>query len=657
MKRHNTIASLVAIFVIAICCSPVKSQIFFNNGALIHIDTATTMQINGGLQDDNAIGGPGTWINDGRMIITSNGSSPGDILITNNAVLQGNGKYYLDQDWINDAVFNAGRSTVEMDGNLKELITSNTGTVTTFDTLMFKGTGTNMNRRKQQTLDANVSDALVLNDRVLFTAGHTMYITTPNRTAITNDTTYLHEGFVASTGTGRLSRMTNTSSSYYFPVGADSMTLRYRKVLLTPASSNPNTYAVRLANNDATNDGDSIGFIDTSLCKVNKFFYHQINLTSGSDSADIDIFYNTVADGPWYNIAQWNTPVASLWNYMGTVTNATAIPYNSVLKRKWGNFSNDAFILGASPPKAFIYGKTSVCSGEATTLTATGGTIYLWSNGDSTSSISVSPGANTKYYLTVSNGECTAKDSVSVIVNPLPTAYACCSTAIFPGGNVALNSTGGVSYQWSPPAGLNCNNCPDPIASPNVTTTYTVTVTSDSGCTATANVLIIVACPSVNICCDSSISQGENVQLNASGGNTYIWSPSTGLSCDTCSSPIASPLQTTTYTVTIIDDNCVFTQTVTIDVTCGNIFVPNAFSPDEAHNAILYVRGPCIASIDFNVFDRWGNKVFESENLNSGWDGTYKGQPLNVGTYIWYVKATLFDGTSIQKHGNVALVR
>jgi gliding motility-associated-like protein len=87
------------------------------------------------------------------------------------------------------------------------------------------------------------------------------------------------------------------------------------------------------------------------------------------------------------------------------------------------------------------------------------------------------------------------------------------------------------------------------------------------------------------------------------------------------------------------------------------LFVPNAFSPNQSVNNILYVHGPCIASIDFNVFDRWGNKVFKSQNLNSGWDGTYKGQPLNVGTYIWYVKATLFDGTSIQKHGNVALVR
>jgi gliding motility-associated-like protein len=120
-----------------------------------------------------------------------------------------------------------------------------------------------------------------------------------------------------------------------------------------------------------------------------------------------------------------------------------------------------------------------------------------------------------------------------------------------------------------------------------------------------------------------------------------------------------SPSQNTTYTVTIINDSgCVFTQSVTVDVICGNIFVPNAFSPGNGNqNRVLYVRGPCIQTMYFIVFDRWGNKVFESENPDNGWDGTYKGFPMNVDTYLWYLKATLFDGTIIEKKGSVALVR
>jgi gliding motility-associated-like protein len=61
--------------------------------------------------------------------------------------------------------------------------------------------------------------------------------------------------------------------------------------------------------------------------------------------------------------------------------------------------------------------------------------------------------------------------------------------------------------------------------------------------------------------------------------------------------------------------------------------------------------------MDFIVFDRWGNKVFESQKLDYGWDGTYKGQAMNTGTYAWYVKATMLDGTSVEKQGNVALIR
>jgi len=88
-----------------------------------------------------------------------------------------------------------------------------------------------------------------------------------------------------------------------------------------------------------------------------------------------------------------------------------------------------------------------------------------------------------------------------------------------------------------------------------------------------------------------------------------------------------------------------------------HLFIPNAFSPNQNFNNVLYVRGACITSMKFLIFDRWGNKIFESENLNNGWDGTSKGQPVNTGTYVWYLKANLPDGTSVERKGNVTLVR
>jgi gliding motility-associated-like protein len=86
--------------------------------------------------------------------------------------------------------------------------------------------------------------------------------------------------------------------------------------------------------------------------------------------------------------------------------------------------------------------------------------------------------------------------------------------------------------------------------------------------------------------------------------------------------------------------------------------VPDVFSPNgDVHNDVLYVRSTCISSLDFLVFDRWGNKIFETNNINQGWDGNYNGSPMNIGTYIWYLKGTTVDGVSIKEKGNVTLVR
>src|SRR5665213_2332455 len=119
MRKFTLVSPLLACFIFALYIVPVKAQIVFSNGALVHATTGAIMQVNGGFQDDNIIAGPGTWTNDGDMTVTSNGAAPGNIHITNTAILQGNGKYHLDQDWINDAVFIADNSTVDMYGNLK----------------------------------------------------------------------------------------------------------------------------------------------------------------------------------------------------------------------------------------------------------------------------------------------------------------------------------------------------------------------------------------------------------------------------------------------------------------------------------------------------------------------------------------------------------
>jgi gliding motility-associated-like protein len=91
---------------------------------------------------------------------------------------------------------------------------------------------------------------------------------------------------------------------------------------------------------------------------------------------------------------------------------------------------------------------------------------------------------------------------------------------------------------------------------------------------------------------------------------------------------------------------------------CIDLFLPDAFSPNnDGQNDVLYVRGNCIKTMDFIIFDRWGNKLFESESVSVGWDGTYMGKPMNTGTYVYYLHATMYDGSTLEKHGNITLVR
>ncbi|MGL5889037.1 MAG: gliding motility-associated C-terminal domain-containing protein, partial [Bacteroidia bacterium] len=146
----------------------------------------------------------------------------------------------------------------------------------------------------------------------------------------------------------------------------------------------------------------------------------------------------------------------------------------------------------------------------------------------------------------------------------------------------------------------------------------------------------------------------------ATGSGTFSWAPSAGLSCTNCASPVASPTVTTTYTVTLTNANgCVSTDTVIINVIeAYGLFVPSAFSPnDDGANDVLFVYGPGIRTLEFLVFNRNGQIVFETTSQTLGWDGTFGGKPVNTGIYAYYVKVEFFDGRVETLKGDISLVR
>jgi gliding motility-associated-like protein len=117
------------------------------------------------------------------------------------------------------------------------------------------------------------------------------------------------------------------------------------------------------------------------------------------------------------------------------------------------------------------------------------------------------------------------------------------------------------------------------------------------------------------------------------------------LDCTDCLSPTASPEITTTYVVSVTENGCTTQDLVTIGVVYTPVvFVPNIFSPNaDGNNDVLYVRGQGFRSMSFMVYDRWGERVFESTDKNIGWDGTFRGKKMNPAVFVYYLKVVFED--------------
>ena len=170
-----------------------------------------------------------------------------------------------------------------------------------------------------------------------------------------------------------------------------------------------------------------------------------------------------------------------------------------------------------------------------------------------------------------------------------------------------------------------------------------------------------------------TVLPGNTTTITASGGTNYVWFPTTNLTPNTGATVAATPSQTTTYCVEIETNNCKDTTCITIEVelpcpTNENLQVPNAFSPNgDGVNDEFCLQGwdGCIESFSIIIFNRWGEKVFESVDPNFCWDGTWKGPIMparpaggDAQVFVYHVRATFHHvEKSIIKKGNITLIR
>jgi len=145
---------------------------------------------------------------------------------------------------------------------------------------------------------------------------------------------------------------------------------------------------------------------------------------------------------------------------------------------------------------------------------------------------------------------------------------------------------------------------------------------------------------------DTTVSPCHTVQLFVTGGSTYLWSPSSGLSCVNCANPTVFPTITTTYFVTDISNSCSSNNSVTITVEgVSDFFIPNVFTPNgDDNNDGFNVKSSCIFSLEKKIYNRWGELLFESIQINEVWDGrTRAGEEVPEGTYFYIIQVGMYQ--------------
>lgn len=305
---------------------------------------------------------------------------------------------------------------------------------------------------------------------------------------------------------------------------------------------------------------------------------------------------------------------------------------------------------------------TTVCTGDTVKVKLTDlGFIsnynYQWSPTTGLDNPHI-PAANasvtesTQYTLTIRNQqgcETSQQVNINVVNNNLEISLP--DTTLCPGETFTFNGpTGLSSYLWS-------NGSTTPSLTVSEAGTYSLEVTDAAfGCGASAEGTLNYAdSPQPTITGELVFAEGSLNPLDAGTGySSYIWS--TGASTQDISVAEAG-----TYVVTVSNEaGCKASASITVEtVNPPQYVVPNAFSPngDGVNDSFRIINSGSIQAINMRVYNRWGNKVFETTDLNEGWNGRVKGRDSSVGTYVFYAELTLSNGEVIELKGNVTLVR
>jgi len=281
--------------------------------------------------------------------------------------------------------------------------------------------------------------------------------------------------------------------------------------------------------------------------------------------------------------------------------------------------------------------------------------------------------------VAISNYGCIDSTQIPVTVYYKWPVYIRPDTIICAGSSAPMYSGPGIGFVWTPAGSLSNPDTSNPIATPDTTTTYIVSITENVCFTVKDSTTItVVPIPIVNISGPTApLVAGNQEQLTVSCPNdtlpfeipTYLWEApyDSSISNSTAISPEFVPTNTTTYTVVATTpQGCADSNTYTIHVICENnqVFIPNTFTPNgDGQNDRFYMSGRGLGLIKrMAVYNRWGQLIFENEGISAndpgaGWDGTYKGAILEPDVFIYVIDAYCETGEPFHFTGDISLIR
>lgn len=381
----------------------------------------------------------------------------------------------------------------------------------------------------------------------------------------------------------------------------------------------------------------------------------------------------------------WSTDIPALIDN-DTLQNPTITPLENTIVTLIatdpnGCVSSDNLQIVSQPlPNIQVGRNDTLCLGDSFNLNGFGEIVgngigqisYQWSPDSFITNTNinnpiVNPQDDITYYLTITENEfnCANTDSIFIkVLKPINTTinYNLTTCELEP---IQLMADGGDFYNWQPPTGLNDPTSSNPIATLEESTNYIVDVSNVCFSGQVGVFVNVQPAPNVNAGNDVVIDIGDIIQFNATVENnaeTIQWLPNIDiLSGGNTTNPELQPLQTRDYIIIATSEfGCSLTDTVAVTVNnIFNLWVPSAFTPnDDGTNDIVGITPKGIKNLDiFRIYNRWGQKVFETNDINQKWDGTFNGKPQELGVYVYYAIGITFLDELYKDKGNITLIR